>query len=174
MIFDEAIVNPEQNIELAKKLNPIIIEYRESANVCNSRHACYEESKKFYNWLKDNYENLFEELIEQGLEVAEGLFEIDNPEMLPLNEIDLENEELKEFLNLYQEQIDFLDTKNFSRLIWQYIINYAEEDRINDFFYMYHYWIEIVNEGMVIDFTWNQFENAIEDKSNIINRYETL
>lgn len=168
--FDKAIINPYNNLGLSEILNDVIKEYRDKEYICDKRGQCYEESNNFVFWLQDNYTDLFEELKEYGLQVVYGIFEIDNPALLPLELQDLEKDEYEEFLDLYEEDIDLNDEEELSDTIWEYITENADDSRIESFYMFDHAWVDI--DGLIIDFTWAQFIEAIEDTGNLADRYQ--
>lgn len=171
--FDIAIINGEDDLELANLLNPVVVEFKNKSNLCQSnRGFCYAHSNDFVQWLEKEYPVLYKNLMKKNLMVVEGLFQIDNPEKLPLDESDLYSEEFEEFLDQYEEEYWQLDgdRNGISQLIWMW----AQEnlERLDDFYYMNHGWIEV--DGLVIDFTWLQFRHAINNKVPLIERYEYL
>ena len=169
-LYDKAMVNFFDNVGLADMLNPTIKEYRELENIDECRGQCYDEANKFVYWLQDNKPKLYENLLDRGLQRVDGFFIIDEPEKLPLEFQDLEQDEYEEFLNLYEDDFDPNDPKDISYYIWKYLEEYANEDRLSDFYAFDHAWVDI--DGFIIDFTWTQFKNAIYDTGNLIERYE--
>jgi len=171
MKYDPALINYYDDTELSNILDPLIKEYRTKEDVDICRGQCYNESDKFINWLEKNHNEIFKELDELGMQRYDGLFSIDSPEKLPLEIQDLEQDEYEEFMDLYEDDVDFHNPENVSYYVWLYLQNYADDERINDFFVMNHSWIDI--EGMfIIDFTWQQFKNAIINTEDLIDRYE--
>lgn len=168
--FDKALVNYYVNIGLSERLAPIIKQYRSEIDIDECRGQCYNEADKFIYWLQDNDWDLFLELQDMGLQRVDGLFVIDDPEKLPLEFQDLEQDEYEEFLNLYDDDIDPSDPEDISYYIWQYLQEYADEDRLGDFYAFNHAWIDI--DGYIIDFSWPQFKEAIDNTGNLEDRYE--
>ena len=171
--YDISIVNPEDNPELAELLNPVVKEFKNKGELCQSnRGFCFKHSKEFLEWVDTEYPVLYKNLLKQGIEPIEGLFQVDNPEKLPLEDADLYDYEYEKFLDEYEEdyfQADG-DKKEISNLIWKWAKDNLE--RLNDFYYMNHGWIEV--DGLIIDFTWLQFRHAINDKVPMKERYEYL
>lgn len=169
--LDKAIMNcDESNIEMAKLLNPIIAEYRLNSKIDESRGQCYNECDNFVYWLQDNKPELYSELEELGLNRIEGSFQIDYPEKLPLTLQDLNTEEYKNFLDLYEKDVDLHDEEDTSHYIWKYIKENLQ-DKIHHYYSYNHAWLFV--DGLIIDFTWEQFKNAIDDKENILFRYDS-
>ena len=172
MEFDKAIINPNSDIELASLMNDIIKLYRKEHEVYVERGQCFRQSMLFIDWLfKEGFTN--DNFI---AEVWEGLYIIDNPEKLPLNIMDLEQDEYEEFMDLYEDVMPPTDYSDgvveyeLSELIWKYLIEYVSEDRLSEFFAFDHAWVDI--DGLIIDFTWEQFKDALDDLENLRERYE--
>ena len=168
--YDYALINYFSNFGLADMLNPIIIEYREAEYIDECRGQCYNEADNFVYWLQDNYQDVFLDLKDMGLQRVDGLFNIDDPEKLPLEVQDLEQDEYEEFMSLYEDDVDFNDPEDVSYYVWSYLQEYAEEDRIGDFYAFNHAWVDV--DGFIIDFTWPQFRQAIDNTENLADRYE--
>lgn len=171
--FDIAIVNPQDNLELAKLLNPVAKEFKNKNKLCQSnRGFCFIHSQDFIEWIMNEYPVLYKKLKAMGIRKIEGLFQIDNPEMLPLEPADLESREWEDFLDQYEEEYYQADSdpKQVSELIWKWAKENLE--RLDDFYYMNHGWVEV--EGLKIDFTWLQFRHAINNKVSLNERYEYL
>jgi hypothetical protein len=171
--FDIAIINGEDNPKLANLLNPVVVEFKNKSNLCQSnRGYCYIHSEDFVEWLKENYPVLYKNLSKlsfEGVEIVIGQIQIDHPEKLPLGEEDLYPEEWEDFLTKHGEEYDKLgDDFKKSELIWKWAKKNL--DRLDDFYYMSHSWVEIY--GTIIDFTWLQFRHAINNKVPLIERYE--
>lgn len=168
--FDKALVNYYANIGLSERLIPVIKKYRAEVNIDECRGQCYNEADKFVYWLQDNDWDLFLELQDMGLQRVDGLFVIDNPEKLPLEVQDLEQDEYEAFMSLYEDDVDFNDPADVSYYVWKYLEEYANEDRLSDFYAFNHAWVDI--DGYIIDFTWPQFRQAIDNTGNLVDRYE--
>jgi hypothetical protein len=171
--FDTAIVNPQSNLELTNLLNPIVIEFKEKNKLSSyDRGSCFARSNDFIQWLKKTYPALYENLLNKGIDTMEGLFQIDNPPKLPLEISDLYDDEFEDFLDKHGEEYSRIEgkTNEISELIWKWAKENLE--RLDDFYYMSHGWVEVDN--LIIDFTWPQFKNSINDKVPLIERYEYL
>lgn len=162
MTLDKAIINPEVDIELAELINEIIKLFRSKNIINEERGFCYDVSRTFYNYCK--------QLGIPKLRLIEGLFEIDNPEALPLGTMDLKQTEYDRFMDEYELDIDFTDDKEISEYIWQFVQENLSDDEIESFYNFEHVWVEI--DGIIVDFTWTQFINAINTIDNLIDRYD--
>ena len=172
MKFDKAIINPSRDEELAILLNDIIKLYRKEVQVNIDRGQCFRESYRFVDWLASN--NFINKSIEA--DIWEGLYIIDSPEKLPLTIMDLEQHEYDEFMDLYEDTMPPYDYRDgvveyeLSELIWKYLLEHASEDRLSEFYAFNHAWVDI--DGLIIDFTWEQFKDALDDLENLEERYE--
>ncbi len=171
--FDISIVNPEDNPELANLLNPVVKEFKNKNELCQSnRGLCFKHSKDFIEWVQNEYPVLYRKLLGRGIKPIEGLFQIDNPEKLPLEDADLYDYEFEDFLNKHEDDYyyDSHNKMNLSKLIWKWAE--ANLERLDDFYYMNHGWVEV--DGLILDFTWLQFRHAINNKVPLKERYEYL
>lgn len=171
--FDIAIINPEDNPNLAKLLNPVVKEFKNKNKLCQSnRGFCFIHSKDFLQWVDTEYPVLYKNLLEKKIEAIEGLFQVDNPEKLPLEESDLYSKEWEKFLDVYEEEYFQVqgDRDAISNLIWKWANENSQN--LDDFYYMNHGWVEV--DGLIIDFTWLQFRHAINNKVPLKERYEYL
>lgn len=169
--FDISIVNPNDDIELANLLNPVVREFKNKNKLCQSnRGFCFIHSEDFLNWVDREYPILYRKLLERGISVMEGLFQIDDPEKLPLNEADLYSEEFGKFLEEEEYNYSGLkgDRRELSNLIWEWSKKNIE--KLDDFYYINHSWVDV--DGLIIDFTWLQFRHAINNKVPLKERYE--
>lgn len=169
--FDIAIINPEVNYELATLLNPVVKEFKNKNPLCQSnRGFCFIHSQDFLYWVEDKYPILYKRLKDRGIKKVEGVFQVDNPEKLPLESADLYSKEWDKFITDYEEE--YYQAQNnpreISELIWEWARNNLND--LDAFYYMNHAWIEI--EGLIIDFTWLQFRHAINNKVPLKERYE--
>ena len=172
--LDTAFINPEDDRQLAKNINFILLEYRKRYNPKAERHTCYEESSRFVKYVRDHYWDIYLDLKNKGLDVIEGYFEIDRPEKLPLDLQDLDSYEYNEFLDTFEEEIDIKNKVELSEAIWLYLKQKAEEneeakDRLEDFYFFDHAWVEV--GALIIDFTVGQFINTLEQDKDILQRY---
>lgn len=163
MALDKAIINPEVDIELAELINEIVEMFRSKNIINEERGFCYAVSRTFYNFCK--------QLDIPKLRLMQGLFEIDNPEALPLNIMDLMQDEYEAFMDEYELDVDFTDDKEVSEYIWSFVQENLSDDEIENFYQFEHSWVEI--DDIIVDFTWSQFKNAINTTDNLIDRYDT-
>lgn len=171
--FDISIINPEDNPSLAKLLNPVVKEFKNKNDLCQSnRGFCFKHSDDFIVWLMEYYPVLYKNLMNKGLKKEEGGFQIDYPDKLYLEEWDLQKNEWQDFLDKYEDEYYYAQGNRIelSKLIWKW----AKENlkRLDDFYYLPHGWVEI--DGLIIDFTWLQFRHAINNKVPLKERYEYL
>jgi hypothetical protein len=171
--FDISIVNPEVNPELAKLLNPVVKEFKNKNKLCQSnRGFCFIHSKDFLKWVDTEYPVLYRKLTGRGIKAIEGLFQLDDPEKLPLEDADLYDFEFEKFLDENEEEYFQAqgEPRDMSKLIWEW--SQKNIERLDDFYYMNHGWIEVGD--LIIDFTWLQFRHAINNKVPLSERYEYL
>jgi len=171
--YDKAIINPNDWINMANIINPLIKEYRKSSIINTDRGFCKRESDNFIFWLQDEHKDIFDNLVDTAnIKVVDGYFNIDYPEGIDLDIMDLNSVEGLEFMDLYEDNVDFTDNRDVSHYIWEYIQHYVDDDRLGDFYSYNHAWIDL--DGLIIDFTWEQFKNAIAEQFPSIERYEYL
>lgn len=172
--FGSSIINPEDNRELARKLDPILKQYKNTTKTLKCRGACHYEAEKFVKWLEKNYSMLYNELEPTRVQ---GYFMIDYPEKLPLSAGDFSEQELDTFLNIYGDQIpdsfEYLDegskeAREMSILLWEFAKEYVKNPL--EFFYIEHEWVLIDN--LMVDTSWEQFRHAIKNNKNLRERYE--
>lgn len=174
--MNKAIINPEKDRELAEIISRVIDEYNMDSNYDKfcARGHCYNQSQQFLDYVDHevDIDIRWYLLQDEGLRLIEGLFEIDRPEEMLLDYNDLYDNEYDEFMDLYGDNPGLDDPEELSYLIWEYIKNYASEDRIEEFYEFEHVWLETYNR-LIIDFTADQFKNAINNNNrNIASRYE--
>jgi len=170
-MLDKAIINGNPASQFVRELNAAIKQYRKQANaICIDRGFCFSERDNFYNWLKDNYP----ELLEDDVKVIEGQFYIDYPWLLPLNLSDMEKDEYNAFLDYIEEELgDNLNQYSpmeLSEAIYNFLIDYRDEDNIGDLQFFEHAWLDF--DGLIVDFTWEQFKNAIQNTDDLDTRYQ--
>lgn len=171
--FDISIVNSNVNLKLANLLNPVVKEFKNKSNLCQSnRGFCFVHSSDFMNWVESQYPILYKNLLNKKIRVVEGIFQIDNPIKLPLEESDLHENEWEKFLEKHEEEYFQADgdRREVSKLIWAWAQKNLKE--LYDFYLMNHSWIEV--EDLIIDFTWLQFRHAIDNKIALVERYNYL
>jgi hypothetical protein len=167
--YDKAMVNYYSNLGLADMLNPVIKQYRKEVYINSSNGQCYNESDKFINWLSSNFSNLYRVLETYGIKRHEGYFGVDYPGKLLLGLGHLEKDEYDVFMDLYEDSWD--SPKELSELIWDFLEKLYKDDpaKLGDLYEVDHGWVGI--DDFIIDFTWEQFKNAIKDTKNLVDRY---
>lgn len=168
----DVIINPEGYEDILSLLEPIIEVYLRENTINTERHFCKIETNKFLDFLKKEFTSLFEELTEKyGSLEYEGYFEIDDPTKLPLDLIDLDQEEYELFLDLYEEDLPDFTEQELSDLIFNFIMDLDMIDmteKLESLYFIDHAWVDI--DGLIIDFTWKQFESTIEPNESAIKR----
>jgi len=169
--LDKAIINGNPTSQFVRELNAAIGQYRKQANaICIDRGFCFDERDNFYNWLEKNKPELIKG---EDVLLVDGQFSIDYPWLLPLNLIDMEQDEYNAFLDYIEEDLgDNLNRYSpmeLSEAIYNFLIDYRDEDDIGDLYFFEHAWLDF--DGLIIDFTWEQFKNAIQNTEDLYMRY---
>jgi hypothetical protein len=135
------IINPEDNIELAKELTPIVDKLKNNLKIKVVRDMCGPIAWETYYALKD---------LGYNVKVVNGTFTIDNLDII--NKKDFSKEEQREIIKLYGD---------FSNKHLQEYIKNKELDEM-EFKEINHYWNKIDN--LIIDLSVSMFYKAMNSK----------
>lgn len=164
-MFDRAIINPEDDIELSRLLTDILSLYREKHHVSEKRDRCFDESNTFQYYLEKEYPEIKAELIESR-------FRIDDPIRLPLDMNDLKSSEDRAFRKIYSSKdIKAMKKLELSKLIYDFIVEYHHGKVPADLLSFYHVYL-LIEDRIIVDLTCKQFKNAVngpitKDRYNI-------
>lgn len=168
----KAIINPKDNLELSNYLHSVVREFIIINDIHDSnRGYCFIHAHEFIKWIEKRYPILYKKLIDLNLKTIDGLFQIDYPIELPLSLNDLKQNQYEKFMEENEDDYYVVedDPCERSEMIWDWVNDNMTQEEIKSFYFIEHTWIEV--GGLIIDFTWKQFRHAIDNKSNIKERY---